>query len=190
MEDADDLEVQDTQSLRAHRLSQISSLTFGALAIAALFYAYSSRWLIVSILGGGMALMLLCRQLSRKGQTDLGNLVLLLSVSVMMSTLMWIAQGLRDAAFLTYPVILILAGLLVLATHVPLGRQVLKRGIVFIDLAVAQIAALGVIAADSLETFGLNLAQLSESTLTALSASLPPYCTISEIPASILESRI
>lgn len=42
-----------------------------------------------------------------------------------------------------------LAGLLVLATHVPLGQQVLKRGIVFIDLAVAQIAALGVIAADA-----------------------------------------
>ncbi|HXZ96491.1 MAG TPA: metal ABC transporter permease [Burkholderiales bacterium] len=41
-----------------------------------------------------------------------------------------------------------LAGLLVLATHVPLGIQVLKRGIVFIDLAIAQIAGLGVIAAD------------------------------------------
>lgn len=40
------------------------------------------------------------------------------------------------------------AGLLVLATHVPLGIQVLQRGIVFIDLAIAQIAALGVIAAD------------------------------------------
>ena len=40
-----------------------------------------------------------------------------------------------------------LAGLLVLATHVPLGAQVLKRGIVFIDLAIAQIAALGVIVA-------------------------------------------
>ena len=39
------------------------------------------------------------------------------------------------------------AGLLVLATHVPLGIQVLKRGIVFIDLAIAQIAGLGVIAA-------------------------------------------
>lgn len=39
------------------------------------------------------------------------------------------------------------AGLLVLATHVPLGAQVLKRGIVFIDLAIAQIAALGVIIA-------------------------------------------
>jgi zinc/manganese transport system permease protein len=37
-----------------------------------------------------------------------------------------------------------LAGLLVLATHVPLGRQVLDRGIVFIDLAIAQVAGLGV----------------------------------------------
>ena len=44
----------------------------------------------------------------------------------------------------------LLAGLLVLATHVPLGIQVLKRGIVFIDLAIAQIAGLGVIAADRL----------------------------------------
>jgi zinc/manganese transport system permease protein len=44
----------------------------------------------------------------------------------------------------------LIAGLLVLATHVPLGAQVLDRGIVFIDLAIAQIAGLGVIAADSL----------------------------------------
>lgn len=40
------------------------------------------------------------------------------------------------------------AGLIVAATHVPLGMQVLARGIVFIDLAVAQIAALGVVLAD------------------------------------------
>jgi zinc/manganese transport system permease protein len=40
-----------------------------------------------------------------------------------------------------------LAGLIVLATHVPLGREVLRRGIIFIDLAVAQAAGLGVIVA-------------------------------------------
>ena len=40
------------------------------------------------------------------------------------------------------------AGLLVTLTHVPLGMQVLQRGIVFIDLAIAQIAGLGVIVAD------------------------------------------
>jgi len=39
------------------------------------------------------------------------------------------------------------AGLLVLATHVPLGREVLRRGIIFIDLAIAQVAGLGVMAA-------------------------------------------
>jgi zinc/manganese transport system permease protein len=43
-----------------------------------------------------------------------------------------------------------IAGLLVLLTHVPLGTQVLDRGIVFIDLAIAQIAGLGVICADAL----------------------------------------
>lgn len=42
------------------------------------------------------------------------------------------------------------AGVLVLATHVPMGMQVLERGIVFADLAIAQIAGLGVIAAGSM----------------------------------------
>jgi zinc/manganese transport system permease protein len=42
------------------------------------------------------------------------------------------------------------AGLLVTATHVPLGMQVLARGIVFIDLAIAQIAGCGVLFADQL----------------------------------------
>ena len=35
------------------------------------------------------------------------------------------------------------AGLIVLSTHVPLGQEVLKRGIIFIDLAIAQVAGLG-----------------------------------------------
>jgi zinc/manganese transport system permease protein len=39
------------------------------------------------------------------------------------------------------------AGLLVLATHVVLGIDVLRRGIIFIDLAIAQVAALGAVAA-------------------------------------------
>ncbi|MCW8987250.1 MAG: metal ABC transporter permease [Gammaproteobacteria bacterium] len=42
-----------------------------------------------------------------------------------------------------------LAGLLVTATHVPFGQRVLKRGIIFLDLAIAQVAGLGIIAAYS-----------------------------------------
>ena len=48
----------------------------------------------------------------------------------------------------------LVAGILVSLSHVPLGQQVLRRGIVFIDLAIAQVAALGVIAA---QTAGLEL---------------------------------
>lgn len=39
----------------------------------------------------------------------------------------------------------LVAGLLVLATHVPLGVIVLNRGIIFIDIALAQVAATGVV---------------------------------------------
>jgi len=49
----------------------------------------------------------------------------------------------------------LIAGLLVSLSHVPLGQQVLRRGIVFIDLAIAQVAALGVIVSHSV---GLELA--------------------------------
>lgn len=44
-----------------------------------------------------------------------------------------------------------LAGLLVLSTHIPLGMRVLQRGVIFADLAVAQIAGLGVIIAGLLD---------------------------------------
>jgi len=44
-----------------------------------------------------------------------------------------------------------IAGLLVTATHVPFGQRVLQRGIIFLDLAVAQIAGLGLIIAYSLD---------------------------------------
>jgi zinc/manganese transport system permease protein len=66
----------------------------------------------------------------------------------------------------------LLAGLLVTATHVPLGMQVLSRGIVFIDLAVAQIAGLGVIVADRMgfEPHGIavQVAALTAALLGAL----------------------
>lgn len=69
------------------------------------------------------------------------------------------------------------AGLLVLATHVPLGIEVLRRGIIFLDLAVAQMAALGVLVAHLLEwdapdvAHGLG-AQAAASTAAVLGALL------------------
>ncbi|GAB4123264.1 MAG: metal ABC transporter permease [Sideroxydans sp.] len=43
-----------------------------------------------------------------------------------------------------------IAGLLVLATHIPFGMRILQRGVIFADLAVAQVAGLGVMAGELL----------------------------------------
>ena len=52
-------------------------------------------------------------------------------------------SGLQQSLSLILPAML--AALLVLGTHVPLGREVLRRGIIFLDIAIAQLAAFGVI---------------------------------------------
>ena len=65
-----------------------------------------------------------------------------------------------------------LASLIVLSTHVPLGTEVLRRGIIFIDLAVAQVAGLGVIAADTMgweaEGWMVQIAAVSAAFLAAV----------------------
>jgi len=65
-----------------------------------------------------------------------------------------------------------LAGLIVLSTHVPLGQEVLRRGIIFIDLAIAQVAGLGVIAAYAMEWdpkgFEVQIAAVSAALIAAV----------------------
>ena len=67
------------------------------------------------------------------------------------------------------------AGAIVLSTHVPLGQQVLRRGIIFIDLAIAQVAALGVIGAQYVgieeQGIGVQLAAAGAAVLGALGLS-------------------
>jgi hypothetical protein len=72
----------------------------------------------------------------------------------------------------------LVAGLRVSLSHVPLGQQVLRRGIVFIDLAIAQVAALGVIVA---QTLGLELNGVATQVAAVVAAllgagHLPPRC--------------
>jgi zinc/manganese transport system permease protein len=79
-----------------------------------------------------------------------------------------------DPGLLAWPLVI---GLLVLATHVPLGRRVLARGIIFLDLAVAQLAVLGVVAAHALDlaTDG-GPTQLAAATTARLGAALLAGC--------------
>lgn len=76
----------------------------------------------------------------------------------------WIDWSILGPAFV--------AGLIVLSTHVPLGQEVLKRGIIFIDLAIAQVAGLGVIAAHAMDWdphgFEVQMAAIGAALLAAL----------------------
>ena len=66
-----------------------------------------------------------------------------------------------------------IAGLLVLATHIPFGMRVLQRGVIFADLAVAQIAGLGVVIAGLLDlTEQPLLVQLIAATSALCGAAL------------------
>ena len=78
----------------------------------------------------------------------------------------------------------IVAGLLVLSTHVPLGQEVLKRGIIFIDLAIAQIAGLGVLAAGALGWEDLMWAVQLSAVSAALLASAGLHWTEKRWPHS------
>jgi zinc/manganese transport system permease protein len=60
----------------------------------------------------------------------------------------------------------------VLVTHVSLGARVLDKGIVFIDLAIAQIAGLGVIGADALGLPEGGIAVQTAAVAAALAGAL------------------
>lgn len=78
----------------------------------------------------------------------------------------------------------IAAGLLVLSTHVPLGQEVLKRGIIFIDLATAQIAGLGVLLAGVIHWQENIWAVQACAVSAALLASVTLHWTESRWPKS------
>ena len=64
----------------------------------------------------------------------------------------------------------LLAGLLIQATHVHLGREVLQRGIIFLDLAIAQTAAFGVILAGTFWAVNDGGQQAISATVIAVAA--------------------
>jgi len=80
-----------------------------------------------------------------------------------------------DLALLAAP---FAAGLVVVATHVPLGMTVLRRGIIFIDLAIAQVAALGVIGAGLLHLDDLApwVTQFAAGLAALAAAALLTFC--------------
>jgi diguanylate cyclase (GGDEF)-like protein len=106
-------EAESTQALRSLRLVQVSNLVITALLVAAVIYVLKKQWAIVVLLAAAIFMMLASQVISRRGRNNVANILLLSSLTAMSSGLMWVSEGVHDITILTYPVILILAGLLV-----------------------------------------------------------------------------
>ena len=91
---------------------QIARLVLLAESVTAVLYASHGQWPVALALTAAAAMAVMCLMLSRHGRQALGGAVLLASLTVLASTLMWISEGLHDVALMSYPVILIMAGLL------------------------------------------------------------------------------
>lgn len=132
-----------TRGVRARRLVQISSFVALIVLTGMVPYVQEARWEIVGPMVFAALMMGVCQLLNRKGRTDLAIVVLLVSLMATSSTIMWVARGLHDPIVLTYPVIMIMGGLLM---H--------KRA--FIALLVSMLVYL-VLLALATETFGLRV---------------------------------
>ncbi len=74
-------------------------------------------------------------------------------------------NALADLDWIAAPAVALVVACVLL---VPLGAEVLRRGVVFLDLAVAQVAAMGVL----LATIGTETSSAATITLAAMAASL------------------
>jgi diguanylate cyclase (GGDEF)-like protein len=123
------------ESLRAKRLSQITTVTIAGLAVAALQYHLQQQQGTPQVLLVGIAMMMLCKWLIRRDQTDAANLLLIGALVSMIGILMWRGEGLNDSALLALPAVLITAGLLV-----PM-RQLLQTVLAIVGLVIVIAAA-------------------------------------------------
>ncbi len=99
--------------LRAQRVRHTAYAVIAALALAATGYLWPAQWPILGAISFGVVAMLACLWSMRRNTLDTSAILLLWGMFITVSSLMWISDGLRDATILTYPIILIVAGLVV-----------------------------------------------------------------------------
>ena len=98
---------------RAQRVQQIAIFVALAELLVIPVFWVEGLWIAVVPLACGMLMMGVCLLLARLGKIEHAARLLVLSVTVMAGALQWLDQGLRDASVLAFPVVLILAGMLV-----------------------------------------------------------------------------
>jgi diguanylate cyclase len=101
------------QQWRGKRLSQISILVAIALILGGIVPVMQGNWQVLLCLFAGVVSMLLCHMLNHHGNQVASGSLLIWSMTTVAACLMWLSDGLRSSVNLFFPVILIIAGMLV-----------------------------------------------------------------------------
>jgi len=100
-------------NLRSRRLMQITNILICAFAFGTLQFSLQRHWKFGVILFIGIALLLGCQWLCRRGAFHSANLLLLTLIVSMSFLFIWEAEGLLDEAILALPVLLVMTCLFV-----------------------------------------------------------------------------
>jgi diguanylate cyclase (GGDEF)-like protein len=94
---------------KSRRLLQLIVATMVGLAVSAVTNLVAGDWTNLKIHVPAQIALLCALWALRKGRFDLANTVLLVTVTLAISVLVWTNSGLRDPAMLAYPAILVFA---------------------------------------------------------------------------------
>lgn len=171
------------REIRSFRVRQISAFVGVAALIVIPIYVYDQFWGAVVPLVCGVLMMLVCQALDRRGHTEAASLTLVISITVMSAVLQWIDQGLRDASMLAFPVVLLLAGMLV-------G---LRSFIVLLVVIILFLTAMTL----ATETYGLRVNQagynpfdhLRDATIILLVSGWSVWFIVSDLRKALFQLR-
>ena len=106
------------RALKSRRLVQMSIFACVPLTAVLILTLLDRDWPTALLLFVAVASVLFCLHLDRKGAIDLANVVLIWSLTITLTFIIWLNEGPYDEAVITYPSVLILAALILCGTRV------------------------------------------------------------------------
>jgi diguanylate cyclase (GGDEF)-like protein len=94
-------------ALRKRRLFQYSAIVLIAFVLTAINYAIQGRMVVVAILIANALTMPVCMWLNARRSHYSASILMLVSIAIALTMLMWRGEGLADSSLLGFPVVLV-----------------------------------------------------------------------------------
>lgn len=101
-----------TRRFQARRLQQILWVLLVAVSVIALQNLWVGVWHTVALLLATDGALLLALRCARRGQVEYASLLMLWTLTVLLTLIIWVGQGLRDSGVIGFPGILVFAAML------------------------------------------------------------------------------